>query len=51
MYCKNCQEKFVLKRKWQNFCSDKCRNNYWNKRKKIVKSKEIISEILNYDKK
>jgi hypothetical protein len=29
--CLNCKTQFPVKRKWQRFCSDKCRFIYWDK--------------------
>lgn len=31
--CKSCGELFTPKRAWQEFCNDKCRNNYHNDKK------------------
>lgn len=31
--CKSCGELFIPKRPWQEFCNDKCRNNYHNDKK------------------
>ena len=31
--CKNCEHKFNPTRKWQKFCSPKCRLQYWRSHK------------------
>lgn len=33
--CKFCGESFTPKRKWQEFCDDKCRNNFHNDKKLV----------------
>ena len=40
--CKYCGEEFDPIRKWQTFCSEKCRNNYHND-KKYMKEGDIPS--------
>lgn len=34
--CNFCGELFTPSRKWQEFCSDKCRNNYHNDKKYVA---------------
>jgi len=47
--CLNCNRTFKPKRYWQKFCSNKCRNNYWQpvsgkKIKKILMKRFALSE-------
>lgn len=32
--CPVCDKRFMLKRKWQKFCSADCRYKYWNEIKR-----------------
>jgi endogenous inhibitor of DNA gyrase (YacG/DUF329 family) len=44
-YCKNCGEKLIQKekRKVRKFCSDKCREIWWNSHLNMVKRKAIYN--------
>ena len=36
-FCEHCGINYHTKRKWQRFCSDKCRTDYYWKTHKVVK--------------
>lgn len=37
--CLHCKKKIIFKRKWQKYCSSKCRWESWNKRNPRIKIK------------
>ncbi len=39
--CKNCNQKFLLKRKWQSFCSDICRAGFHRRELMAAKDRHI----------
>jgi hypothetical protein len=44
--CGGCQTVFTPTRKWQRFCSDKCRWSSWGKNnKRVALKKERLDEI------
>lgn len=44
MKCKNCGLDKKQNRKWQKFCCDKCRNDYWNNLKMKAMKKYMAEE-------
>ena len=44
MECKTCGVDFNPTRKWQKFCSTKCRMFWHNQRKAVIKMDEDISD-------
>lgn len=39
--CRNCGESFLLKRKWQAFCSDICRTGFHRREMLVAKDRQI----------
>lgn len=37
--CRNCRETFPISKKWQEYCSNICRTEHYNKMKKVFKKK------------
>jgi rubredoxin len=57
--CLTCGKDFLQKRGWQKFCSDNCRNTFWNNRpdticcpncKYEIKLHKVFKEIQNESK-
>ncbi len=49
-YCENCGKAVIQVegRKRKRFCSDKCRNEWWNNHKDMVKHKAVYDFICKY---
>lgn len=45
--CENCNGVFVIKRKWQRFCSVKCKDSYNNEQKRLKRIAEKEDKNAN----
>jgi hypothetical protein len=45
--CKNCHNEFLVKRKWQNFCDEVCRNEYHNQRRRDERTKTHVKPVAS----
>ena len=48
--CKNCPEVFEIKRNWQEFCSAKCRREYWDKYNPRIPLNTLSKRVDSHDK-